>query len=54
MTKIERNGTIYVQTTVQIPATLRENAHKHKICLSATLTAALEDELKNRQNGVQQ
>ncbi len=46
MPRLRKNGTIFTQTCVTIPETLRDAAREMGIGLSSTLTTALEEKIK--------
>ncbi|MFA4850212.1 MAG: hypothetical protein WC626_10855 [Methanoregula sp.] len=54
MARLKRKDIIFVQTSLQIPETLRDNAREQGIGLSSTLTDALEVKLKEGNAGAKQ
>ena len=51
MPRLRKNGTIFTQTCVTIPETLRDAAREMGIGLSSTLTTALEEKIKENTGG---
>jgi post-segregation antitoxin (ccd killing protein) len=48
---VRRGGTVYAQTSVQIPEKIRNEAREAGIGLSATLTDALVEKLQKNRAG---